>query len=214
MTRRATKPTNVASHMQLPRGDINEGFKQADYIVEREFKTAMVHQGYIEPHNAVAIYNSDGRGTIYCSTQGTFHVRSLTAQMLGMPEGNIKVVPAEIGGGFGGKLVVYLEPLALLLSKKTGLPVRMVDVARGGPARDWPDLRRHHPMQNGCDQGWQAGCSRNLDGLRSGGISRLAGRRGRDDDHRALHDSELQDRRLRRRGESPQNRRISRARCD
>jgi xanthine dehydrogenase molybdenum-binding subunit len=120
------KPTNVANHIQLPRGDINEGFKQADFIVEREFKTAMVHQGYIEPHNAVAIYNSDGRSTIYCSTQGTFNVRSLTAQILDMPEGNIKVVPAEIGGGFGGKLVVYLEPLALLLSKKTGLPVRLV----------------------------------------------------------------------------------------
>ena len=120
------KPTNVANHIQLPRGDINEGFRQADFIVEREFKTAMVHQGYIEPHNAVAIYNSDGHSTIYCSTQGTFHVRSMTAAMLGMPEGNIKVVPAEIGGGFGGKLAIYLEPLALLLSKKTGEPVRLV----------------------------------------------------------------------------------------
>jgi xanthine dehydrogenase molybdenum-binding subunit len=120
------KPTNVANHIQLLRGDVKEGFDQADFIVEREIKTAMVHQGYIEPHNAVAIYNSDGHGTIYCSTQGTFHVRSITAQLLGIPEGNIKVVPAEIGGGFGGKLVVYLEPLALLLSKKTGHPVRMV----------------------------------------------------------------------------------------
>src|SRR3984957_15106321 len=120
------KPTNVANHIQLLRGDVKEGFDQADFIVEREIKTAMVHQGYIEPHNAVAIYNSDGHGTIYCSTQGTFHVSSFTAQLLGIPEGNIKVVPAEIGGGFGGKLVVYLEPLALLLSKKTGHPVRMV----------------------------------------------------------------------------------------
>ena len=119
------KPTNVAMHLQLPRGDVNEGFKRADYIVEREFHTAMVHQGYIEPHNAVGIYNADGHGTIYCSTQGTFNVRSLTAQVLGMPEGNIKVVPAEIGGGFGGKLAIYLEPLALLLSKRTGHPVKL-----------------------------------------------------------------------------------------
>jgi xanthine dehydrogenase molybdenum-binding subunit len=120
------RQTNVAMHMQLPRGDVKEGFKKADYVAEREFKTAMVHQGYIEPHNAVGIYNADGRGTIYCSTQGSFNVRSLTAALLGMPEGNIKVVPAEIGGGFGGKLVVYLEPLALLLSKKTGCPVKLV----------------------------------------------------------------------------------------
>ena len=66
------RQTNVAMHMQLPRGDVKEGFKKADYVAEREFKTAMVHQGYIEPHNAVGIYNADGRGTIYCSTQGSF----------------------------------------------------------------------------------------------------------------------------------------------
>ena len=71
------KQTNVAAHMQFKRGDVAEGFKQADFIVEREFKTAMVHQGYIEPHNAVGIYSADGHATIYCSTQGTFDVRSL-----------------------------------------------------------------------------------------------------------------------------------------
>jgi xanthine dehydrogenase molybdenum-binding subunit len=120
------KETNVAAHIQFKRGDIEAGFKSADYVVEREFKTAMVHQGYIEPHNAVATYNADGHGTIYCSTQGTFAVRGLTSALLGIPEGNIRVVPAEIGGGFGGKLTVYLEPLALLLAKITGNPVKMV----------------------------------------------------------------------------------------
>ncbi len=120
------KQTNVAAHIQFKRGDIEAGFKQADYVVEHEFKTAMVHQGYIEPHNAVAIYNSDGHATIYCSTQGSFAVRGLTSALLGMPEGSIRVVPAEIGGGFGGKLTVYLEPVALLLSKITGHPVKMV----------------------------------------------------------------------------------------
>lgn len=119
------KETNVAAHLQFKRGDVAEGFKQADYVVEREFKTAMVHQGYIEPHNAVGIYNADGHATIYCSTQGSFVVRSLSAAVLGISEGKIKVVPAEIGGGFGGKTTVYLEPLAVLLSQKTGHPVKM-----------------------------------------------------------------------------------------
>ncbi|HTT74458.1 MAG TPA: xanthine dehydrogenase family protein molybdopterin-binding subunit [Candidatus Binataceae bacterium] len=119
------KQTNVANHLQFKRGDIAEGFKQADFIVEHEFKTAMVHQGYIEPHSAVGLYSADGHGTIYCSTQGTFNVRTLSALVLGIPEGKIKVVPAEIGGGFGGKLVIYLEPLSLLLSKKTGAPVKL-----------------------------------------------------------------------------------------
>jgi xanthine dehydrogenase molybdenum-binding subunit len=119
------KQTNVATHLQFKRGDTNEGFDNADYVVEREFKTAMVHQGYIEPHNAVGIYNPDGHATIYCSTQGSFVVRSLSAAVLGMPEGNLKVVPAEIGGGFGGKTTIYLEPLSVMLSKKTGHPVKL-----------------------------------------------------------------------------------------
>jgi len=120
------KQTNVAAHLQFKRGDIKEGFKQADLVIERTFKTAMVHQGYIEPHNAVGIYNPDGHATIYCSTQGSFVVRSLSAAVLGIPEGNIRVVPAEIGGGFGGKTTVYLEPLSVLLSRKTGHPVKLV----------------------------------------------------------------------------------------
>jgi xanthine dehydrogenase molybdenum-binding subunit len=120
------KETNVANHLRFTRGTLADGFAAADFVVEREFNTAMVHQGYIEPHNAVGIYSADGHATIYCSTQGTFAVRSLTAQIVRMPEGSIRVVPAEIGGGFGGKLTVYLEPLAVLLSKKTGRPVKMV----------------------------------------------------------------------------------------
>ncbi len=120
------KETNIAQHYQFKRGDIEAGFKAADYIIEREFTTAMVHQGYIEPHNAVGIYNTDGQATIYCSTQGAFDVRSLSAQVLGIPVGKIKVVPAEIGGGFGGKTTIYLEPISLLLSKKTGAPVNLV----------------------------------------------------------------------------------------
>ncbi len=120
------QPTNVASSVQFKRGDLEAGFKAADFVIEREFKTAMVHQGYIEPHNAVGIYNNDGHATIYCSTQGAFDVRSLSAKVLGMSAGRIKVVPAEIGGGFGGKTTIYLEPLSVLLSKKTGAPVKLV----------------------------------------------------------------------------------------
>ena len=120
------KPTNIMSHVQFKGGDIGAGFKQADYIVEREFETKMVHQGYIEPHNALAVSSPDGHATVYTSTQSPFEFRQLIALLAGMPEGELKVVPAEIGGGFGGKLVIYMEPLALLLSKKTGHPVKFV----------------------------------------------------------------------------------------
>src|SRR5271157_2785927 len=78
------KPTNVAMHLPIKKGDPEAGFKAADFVVERQFKTAMVHQGYIEPHNAVGIYNSDGHATIYCSTQGSFNVRLLSSLVLGI----------------------------------------------------------------------------------------------------------------------------------
>ena len=123
---KSDKATNVANHVRFARGDLAAGFAAADVIVEREFTTAMVHQGYIEPHNAVAQYNQDGHGTIWVSTQGSFAVRELCGHILQLTRGDIKVVPAEIGGGFGGKTTVYLEPLALLLSKQTGKPVKMV----------------------------------------------------------------------------------------
>lgn len=119
------RPSNIAGHIQFQRGDLAAGFKAADHIVAREFKTAAVHQGYIEPQNALATWDSANHVTIYCSTQGSFSVRSLTASVLGMSDGDIRVVPTEIGGGFGGKTTIYLEPLAVVLAKKTGRPVKM-----------------------------------------------------------------------------------------
>lgn len=127
---KSDKQTNVASQVRFARGDLEAGFKAADVVVEHEFDTAMVHQGYIEPHNAVAQYNSDGQTTIWTSTQGAFTARDQCALALDIPASSIKVVPAEIGGGFGGKIPIYLEPLALLLSKKTGKPVKLV-MSRG-----------------------------------------------------------------------------------
>ena len=120
------QPTNVARHIQHRHGDIESGFKAADLVVEREFRTETVHQGYIEPHNALGVYQPDGRALLYCSTQGPFDARVMCATMMGMSPSDIKVVPCEIGGGFGAKLLVYLEPLALILSKLTAHPVKMV----------------------------------------------------------------------------------------
>src|SRR5947209_9961605 len=120
------KPTNVAKHFQFKLGDAARGFAEAAVVVERMFKTATVHQGYIEPHNATALWNADGTLTIWCSTQGAFTVRAQVAELLQIPVSRIKVVPMEIGGGFGGKIRVYLEPVAAVLSKKTGRPVKVL----------------------------------------------------------------------------------------
>ena len=118
--------SNVAEHFRHVMGDIDAGFAEAAVVVEREFHTATVHQGYIEPHNATALWNSDGRILIWCSTQGAFVVRDVTACILDVPVSRVKVTPMEIGGGFGGKIPVYLEPVAALLSKKTGRPVKIL----------------------------------------------------------------------------------------
>jgi CO/xanthine dehydrogenase Mo-binding subunit len=120
------EPTNVASVVLFERGDLAAAFGAADVVVEREFDTAMVHQGYIEPHNAVAQVNPDGQATLWCSTQGAFDVRRFCSQVLAVPLSTIRVVPAEIGGGFGGKTTIYLEPVAILLARKAGRPVKLV----------------------------------------------------------------------------------------
>ena len=120
------RPSNIANRVEFEMGDVDAGFAQSDIVIEREFETAMYHQGYIEPHNATALWNKDGDITIWTSTQGTFSVRTASAMILGVPVSSIKVVPMEIGGGFGGKIPVYLEPHAALLSKKLGgVPVKM-----------------------------------------------------------------------------------------
>ena len=119
-------PSNIAAHYQEQVGDVEKGFQDAAVIVEREFFTSMVHQGYIEPQNATAQYNPDGQLTIWCSTQGAFGVREQVAEILEIPVSKIRVIPMEIGGGFGGKVGVYLEPVVALLSRKSGYrPVKM-----------------------------------------------------------------------------------------
>ena len=120
------KISNVAQHFQHKLGDPDEGFKEADVIVEREFNTSTVHQGYIEPHNCTVDWNKDGRVYVWHSSQGPFNIRDATAQVLELPLSQLRITPMEIGGGFGGKFEPYGEPVAALLSKKTGHPVKMV----------------------------------------------------------------------------------------
>ncbi len=121
-----TKPSNISKRLEFSMGDIAAGFASADVIIEHSFKTAAVHQAYIEPHACVAKYDADGQCEIWSSSQGHFQMRALSAQILGAKLGDLRVTPAEIGGGFGGKTVAYLEPLATILSRKSGLPVRMM----------------------------------------------------------------------------------------
>jgi CO/xanthine dehydrogenase Mo-binding subunit len=120
------KPSNIAKRNEFNLGDIKAGFAAADEIVEMSFKTAPVHQAYIEPQGCVARFDSDGQCELWSASQGHFIVRNYTANVLGMKIGDLRVYPAEIGGAFGGKTVVYVEPVCVMLAKKSGHPVKVV----------------------------------------------------------------------------------------
>ena len=119
--------SNIANHFEFKLGDPEQGFKQADLIVEREYHTKPVHQGYIEPHSATAQWNPNDTVTIWASSQGHFALRDHTAKIIGISVSQVKVIPMEIGGGFGGKGQggCYLEPVVAILSRKTGRPVKI-----------------------------------------------------------------------------------------
>ena len=118
--------SNISKRVEFKIGDLDAGFASADEVVEMSFKTAPVHQGYIEPHACLARFGADGQAELWSSSQGHFFIRAYTAKLLDMELGDLLVHPAEIGGGFGGKTVVYVEPIAAALSKKTGHPVKIM----------------------------------------------------------------------------------------
>ncbi len=120
-----TKASNIAKRVEFGMGDVEAGFAEADVVLEREYNTKAVHQGYIEPHACVGNVSEDGNAELWCTTQGHFVARGHCAKLLGMDVSRLRVTSSEIGGGFGGKTVVYLEPLALALSRKACQPVKM-----------------------------------------------------------------------------------------
>ncbi len=120
------KASNIAKRHQFGHGDVAKGFKSADVVIERTFRTAATHQGYIEPNACLANLRADGSGELWVCTQGHFMVRTICAALLGLDAARLRVTASEIGGGFGGKTTVFLEPVALALSRKSGRPVKMV----------------------------------------------------------------------------------------
>lgn len=118
--------TNIAWHFRYEHGKVNEAFDRSSMVIERVFKSSTIHQAYVEPHVATALWDESDHIQLWTSTQGNFGVRRQTAGLLGLDESAITVHPVEVGGGFGGKTVVYMTPIAALLSRKAGRPVKMV----------------------------------------------------------------------------------------
>ena len=117
---------NIVRYHESGHGDLDAGFAAADLIIEDTFKTEATHQGYIEPHACLAQLGGDGKGELWCCTQGHFHVQKTCAALLDIETSALRVTASEIGGGFGGKTAIFIEPVALALSKKTNRPVKLV----------------------------------------------------------------------------------------
>lgn len=120
-----TKPSNASAVFTLEQGDVDAALAASAVTASGKYRTAPVHQGYIEPHACVASWSADGQAQLWISSQGHFDLRNQTATVLQMPISDLRTYPLEIGGGFGGKTGIYLEPVALLLSRKAGRPVRL-----------------------------------------------------------------------------------------
>ena len=120
------RPSNIAGRVQFRRGDIERGLREADLVIGRTFRTSVIHQAYIEPHATVADYDPTARRlTIWTATQGLFYARENVAQVLGLPESSVRIVPMPVGGGFGAKILL-LEPIAGALAMVLRRPVRVV----------------------------------------------------------------------------------------
>ena len=148
--------SNLAGPVSFRRGDPEAAFAAAHAVVERSYRTAIVHQSYIEPHATVVDPGEPAGGvTVWSCTQAQFAVRKEVADLLGLPESDVHVKPMPVGGGFGGKFMLY-EPLVALAARAVGAPLRLVltrqeemlaaiPAPRGGDDRKAGGRRRRYP---------------------------------------------------------------------
>ncbi len=146
------KASNLAKVFNFAKGDVEKGFTEADLVIERDFNTKPVHQGYIEPQASIASYSEDGQVEVYTATQGHFVIRAQCAKLLQMDISKIRVIPTELGGGFGGKNNVYLEPPAIVLSKKSNRPVKMTMSREDVFRSTGPTSGAHTRIKIGCSK--------------------------------------------------------------
>ncbi len=206
-----TKPSNISKVVRFAKGDVEAGFKEADVILERRYTTKPVHQGYIEPHACLVSVGADGQTTIWSSSQGQFMVRAYTARICGGDIANIRAIPAEIGGGFGGKTIIYLEPLGLHAVEEIRPSGQDRDEPRGGVPRHRADLGRGRRRQARRQEGRPHHRRTDRAQIPVGRVSGVAGAAGLHLLARGVRPAECADHRLRRAVQPAQGRRLPRA---
>ena len=118
--------SNIARHIQIVNGDVEQGFAEADEIVEETFYTQRVEHGHIETHCGIAEVTNDGSLHLYASVGRPFTVAADISKLLRIPQNRIQVSTDAVGGAFGGKNEITVEPLLAILAMKTGRPVKII----------------------------------------------------------------------------------------
>jgi len=116
---------NINYNGVIQQGDIEKGFAHSDMIFEDTFKTPKVHQSYLEPHTSVAAFDSEGRVTVWTTTQRPHLNQAIISSLLGLQASKVRVIPCHVGGGFGGKNRTLSEPTAVALAQRAKVPVRL-----------------------------------------------------------------------------------------
>jgi CO/xanthine dehydrogenase Mo-binding subunit len=119
-------PSNAFVQLNWRKGDVQEGFRQSDVIVENTFTVPAVHQGYIEPHASLVRVNSDGSADVWSSNKSPFGMRDAVASSLQVPPTSLIIHPCYVGGDFGGKGDGNDVALCYALAKKSGRPVKLI----------------------------------------------------------------------------------------
>ncbi len=117
---------NLVAQVDFEFGNPDGGFAEADFVVEHTYTVHYANHCVIEPHAAVAYFDERGRLTIITSTQVPFHARRITSKLVGLPLGAIRVIKPRIGGGFGQKQEIILEPYVALVALKHRRPAKIV----------------------------------------------------------------------------------------
>jgi putative selenate reductase molybdopterin-binding subunit len=133
---------NLAAHIFVDIGNVDQGFADADHVFEGEFLVPKVQHVHLEPHVVITYWDEDDRLVVRTSTQVPFHARRILAPVLGLPVKRIRVIKPRVGGGFGGKQEVLVEDAAGHLTIATGRPVKM-ELTR---EEEFVASRSRHPM--------------------------------------------------------------------
>ena len=123
---RSPERRNICGHHRKERGDVASGLARADVVIENTYRVSAAHQAYLEPHCCIARVDNAGLLTVWTSNQGQFNARAGLARALDMPVHQICVIAPEVGGAFGGKTALIMEPIAAWLARMTGAPVKIV----------------------------------------------------------------------------------------